>query len=531
VDQAVPTATVFQPTFLYPNSSQFPFDPVCREIVLALEARHWSVPGITIELDEYGRGEERYQLVRSIQGPQFRLYFGRPQARLGTYNDTAAISSITIPCRKINVYEDESGPTYIRYVGGNWPRDRQEFMTSGHINRKLYGKPRTYLSYTGGCGCQLAANAAFGADELWGSMLGNRSSRPGTAVRHTHPGRRSPLLVHDDDLGREYEPKHQREMAYDTATVMAMFTRYLERLLSKILAQPIGLPPATTRAVEPTMPQGLVSIFCLGEYEDADRIVRGEHDPWLLEPACRFGMQGSGYRLQPLGSGGSDIPRIAYKTFLWCGLGQVTSGDEPGNLVIPGQRRITNGGKYVLRVVPHHAGGIYVADHAHFEATREELFASIAPRERLTDAEVDLAYAARSRTIIPVTEYAGGFKEPVVLICRELRLAEVEVVSGPWPLCQTVTLIAGRSERSKTLLRAALALCALYHESYDDESRTAYHASLELLVRLCRRNKVLDQIQAGWSRLYDGKSVVERNFIGHVVDTAATMQLLGLLKI
>ena len=86
------TATSMEPRFLYPQSRQFPFDEVCEQIVRALEERNWSVPGITVDFDVYGTGDEKYRLVRHIKGDDFKLWFCRPQALMGRWNDTAAVT-------------------------------------------------------------------------------------------------------------------------------------------------------------------------------------------------------------------------------------------------------------------------------------------------------------------------------------------------------------------------------------------------------------------------------------------------------
>ena len=117
------------PQFLYPHSRQFPFDEVAEKIVRAIEKRNWKVPGITIKFDTYGSGEAKYQMIRSITGDNFKLYFCRVQGRLnGHWNDTAALHSVYIPKQIIEVYDDESGPTYYLYVGKNWEKDKKFFL-------------------------------------------------------------------------------------------------------------------------------------------------------------------------------------------------------------------------------------------------------------------------------------------------------------------------------------------------------------------------------------------------------------------
>lgn len=233
------TSADLEPRFLYPTSRQFPFDAVCEQIVRALEERKWDVPGITVEFDSYGSGN-KYRMVHRIIGDDFKLWFCRPQGRLGQhYNDTAAVSEIIIPKRELHVYEDESGPTFYTYVGTDWEKDKPDFMRGWKVNSKLDRKPRTYLKYSGACGCQYTAGASFDAvGFLTASITGDTEKL--RAMKHSHRGRRSPLLVHDNDLGRKYEPEGDEPMAYNTHEVFAEFTQWLQaELLERILAQPV----------------------------------------------------------------------------------------------------------------------------------------------------------------------------------------------------------------------------------------------------------------------------------------------------
>ncbi len=210
--------------FLYPKSRQFPMDEVCERIVRELEKRNWDVPGITVEHDTYGSGDEKMTLVGKIDGADFRLLFGRPQGLAPggrfRFNDVAAVSELTIPGKDLNVYEDESGPTLYLYVGNDWEKDRERFMNGPKVNSKLYGEPKTYLEYEGQCGCRQT-----------GSFAG---------VFHTHPDRRPPLLVHTNDIGREYDRERDEPETFMTGSVMEEFRRYLtDVVLKTIMSHPI----------------------------------------------------------------------------------------------------------------------------------------------------------------------------------------------------------------------------------------------------------------------------------------------------
>jgi hypothetical protein len=404
--------------FLYPRSRQFPFDEVCSKIVYALEARNWQVPGITVDFHVYGSGQQNFRAVEHIRGRDFKIWFCRVQRTIpgGHWNDIAAVSEIVIPEKELNVYEDESGPTFYLYVGGDWERDREKFMQGCKVNSKLAGKPKMYLLYKGECRC-------YDVRQSWGKDL-----------PHTHPGQRPPLLVHTNDLGREYDPEGEEPTFFFTNPVMEEFRGYLESVvLRSIMSHPI---PEGKVDMFPTpepipFPEAIGALFCFADYRDTERIKQGKADPTKLELADRYGLQGNGRRLVSLGTpNDGTVPEIAYEGFLWCGIGEVTAETAIESLKVPGHYRSFYSERFVIRVKPNRANDIYVADHALYEARAREVWQAAGDRG-LTDNEVATMVRARARSIVPISEYRGNYGEPVVLIRRELSFDEVEVVSGP----------------------------------------------------------------------------------------------------
>jgi len=434
--------------FLYPRSRQFPFDGVCEQIIRELEQRNWQVPGIDVEFREYGTGDEKYRAVLLIRGHDFKLRFDRPQGTLpgGRWDNCAGVSDLVIPKREINVYDDESGPTFYLYVGKDWEHDRERFMDGAKVNSKLHGDPRIYLIYRGGCDCQQSAGASFEAVSFLIAAI-THDAKKLSNLKHTHSGRRSPLLVHDNDLGREYDPERGNWNWLDwkrdpgdpafffTGAVMEEFKKYLEEVvLAMIVSHPIP-KEKIDRFVAPKallIPEIVGQIFCFADYRDAERIKQGKLDVVELNPSDRYGLQGSGYRLMSLDAANDGtVPEIAYDGFLWCGIGEVTETTEIKSLHVPGHYRWSDNERFVIRIKPNRANGIYIADHAPYEKRRQEVADSLGDRKQFTNEELGDFARARARTIIPIHEYKGGYEQPVVLVNRELSLDEVEVVSGP----------------------------------------------------------------------------------------------------
>ncbi len=401
------------PTFLYPRSRQYPIDEVCEQIVREMEKRNWLVPDITVELDTYGTGEEKFQMVRYIRGKNFKMWFCRVQGSLagGQWNDIGAISEVVIPGEEINVYEDESGPTYYKYVGNHWEGDKMWFFSSSKIHAKLYKEPRRYLVYSG-----------------QHSLPDNK----GGFGWYT-PGRRPQYLCADSDLGRQYSPRGWEKKYYLTNEVLEHFRDWLEENVLKyirtfseqeVLPTHVATLPYPTDAVGP--------IFTFVDWRDAERIVIGKKSPQTLTKSERYGLSGGGWRLVTLSvPNDGTLSDLAYDGFLWCNVGVVSSDMSIDDLPKYLGSHPRWGNDHVVRITPKYSNGVYVAELATQEAYKEEIWRQNPKLERLTDEQFAEFQRIPGRTLVPITEYRGGYEQPFVLINRELDFDEVEVVIGP----------------------------------------------------------------------------------------------------
>jgi hypothetical protein len=383
--------------FLYPTSRQFPHDAVCECIVRALHARNFKVPGFTIELRSYGSGEQKLRCVNRIKSDQsaidlgshdITIKFGRSQGLLegGAFNDCAAVREVQMPRQCLHVYEDESGPTYERYVGDDWERDRGTWWT--RLNAALDQKARLCIRYSG------------------------------AYPRYT--GKRPHTLVWNKD-DREYGPGSDDPTSFVTNTVIESFRDYLQDVvLPAIEAYPEVSVLDDVCAELPALPYPKeAGHFCTyGDGGDARRIEIGKRDIHKLPRHDRYALNGSGWRLAPLSvRSGPDLPEVAYDGFLWCSKTPKIPGSMP---------RYSE--DMLIKVMPTDARGIYVADHAVYEKRRAEIAATLGSRAMFTDAEILDFQRARACTIVPIVEYAGNYEDPVYLINRELAFYEVEVL-------------------------------------------------------------------------------------------------------
>ncbi len=383
---------------LYPKSRQFPFDEVCEQIVRALLARNWKVPGFAVTFSDYGSGAQKLRYVRDVTSDQsaidlgqhdVKISFGRPQGHLpgGRFNDVAAVREVRIAKRALRVYEDESGPTYSVYVGDDWEFDRSAYWD--RYNARLDGLPRKCLRYSG--------------------------------------ARYQGHLVAVED-SREYTPAADDPQTYSTAEVMEEVRAYLQEVvLPAIEEHPVADVVMEVPADLPIIPfpADFGPFFTSGEGRDVRRIELGKKCLIELPLAERYGMAGNGQRLAPTYiKSGPDLPEVAYDGFLWCGVVGTAGWRVPGHM---------DGSfdTHLIKVTPKDARGIYVADNAVYEKFREELSSAIrGKRDRFTDEEVNAFIRARACTIVPILEYKGGYEDPVYLINRELGFDEVEVI-GP----------------------------------------------------------------------------------------------------
>jgi hypothetical protein len=386
-----------KPEMLRPTARVFPFDAVGAEIAEALEARNWTVPGLTVEFDVYGRGDALYRLLKKVSGSDFVLEYGRDQKNLGAFYDIAAVHRIAILKKNLTVFSDQSGPMLEEYVGRAWKSDREKFL-DGTLSFYPDKKDRVH-EFDASCNC--------------GSAQG---------IRHTHPGLVSPVLT----------SKGETDRTYWTHELFDEFAAWLvSNVLEVIKAQPLSEPDYTQFDVaDIPYPQNAPELFSFAKFREGVKIRTGQSDPSKLPADQRFALQ-IGARLVDTGMSDKEnpVPDAAYDSFVWCGVGPVTvESTVEGN---PIALEVPRDQVFVCRITPNRANDVYVADHAAYMKRREELYNSTSNRDRFTNQEVAEMFLARGRTIVPITEYDGSFAQPIVLIGREVGFDEIEIVSGP----------------------------------------------------------------------------------------------------
>ena len=198
---------------LYPKSREYPFDSTIEELVRELERLKFDVPGIEVKFKTLGP----YLYVEEIKSDDYRLWFCRVQGRLSDeLNDIAAVTTLVIPGKELNVYEGYSGPTLYVYVGEDWKRDRNWFMKSLKVNSKLRGEPRRYLKYKDSDEVDKRVRYIYGRGRFWRFI--------GVAK----------YLIHDNDLGREYDPVGDEPRFYRTEDIFNEFDCFFKKIVDEL---------------------------------------------------------------------------------------------------------------------------------------------------------------------------------------------------------------------------------------------------------------------------------------------------------
>ena len=384
------------PQFLYPCTRRYSFDEVARNIIIELEKRNFKVPGITVEFDIYGSGEAKYKKVKSVCGDNFRLEYNRIQGKNDTiWNDTAAISDIYIPQQILEVYGEKSEALFILYVGKNWEKDKEWFMNSIKVHSKYNGEPKRYLKYRGGY------------------RLGSR------------------YLIPDDDCNREYLPEKGEPLRIEITSKYLEIAAWIK---SNVLEYILNFPEALS--IDPEKPIEVIpysgtwkTVYSIcSRPKDIDRIRQGKENPNQLVPEKRHAWFGSGVRLVTWDVRCNErFPNVAYDGFIWCDVNKIDDINSKTMLSseVEWAMKSLSDTDYIVTINLKYANDVYVVDNSRYTETRERLFDEVAPRDWLTDEEYADVLAARGATIIPITEYTGNYKDPILLIRRELEFDEI----------------------------------------------------------------------------------------------------------
>lgn len=385
------------------RKSRLPLENIGSELVHELLRVGWDVPGIDVDISTYGSGENVIRTVRCISGKTedgpFKLEFCEAQEQLGRYNIMTALSRATIPPGiEINFYGDNSGPSALVYVGKDWKADGDAFMERINVNARLNKQRKTYLRYSG------------------------------RGDTHT--------MRADNDLGRDYDPMGDQPRSLDAGDIAKKVENFIRNTLMKRLSALPSAPghddvtfegDANLRRichVDPIpVPEGFPTLYVWADRNDGFRIREREYtDEDDLKADENYALSGNGWRLA---TKGRDLPKKARDGFDYASTDQ---DDRRGHAVYHPKYDAVP-----VIVTLKDLNEIYVADNAAFDRKAEEVRAELraAGKERMTDSQLDDCMAAVGYTMLPASEYKGGFEKPVYLIGRQIGFDEARLVRGP----------------------------------------------------------------------------------------------------
>lgn len=167
------------------------------------------------------------------------------------------------------------------------------------------------------------------------------------------------------------------------------------------------------------------TIFTLGYSDDMIRVQMGQHNPNHL-PACRcYALRPQDQPLLEEGVSNDDsFPKQAYEIFRWCGVLTKVITLHNDRYHIPGfvpESKHTYPDRLFL-IDLRYDEDVYVAD---VNAGKEYF-------SKFSSADIDLeeSYRVTARTLIPINRYHGQFREPTILVRRELLFDEVKYVKS-----------------------------------------------------------------------------------------------------
>lgn len=401
--------------FVYPVAHPELFRDLPGRIVKALEERNWDVPGVVVKFRVHGTGDAKRRTVSSIRNGDLMMEF----------TVSGDLMRLVSGKQDLNIWwnaEGFSSMSLAVYGGFDWETDREWFVSqSSKCHGERNGDPR-YLSYKGKCGCENLQDAIFtGLGSLRALWQGDGETL--LYALHEHQGVVPPLLVFTDNhYGTEYLPGESDPLVLQTADVFGVLATDLAHLLATLTACALPAERIDVFAEKPALPWLITDgLFCFGTEGDRERIQTGRQDSLALAPQDRYGMRPHDHTFLSGCRGLDRYPDAIEDGVLLAAVGDPTNDAPPYMLEIPGHKPWSEQ-RYVLRITPNRADGIYIADWA---ARGDPANWGEGGR---TIADLNLL-----DTFIPISKYNDTYGQPVVVSTRELDFDEVEIWSGPWP--------------------------------------------------------------------------------------------------
>lgn len=124
---------------------------------------------------------------------------------------------------------------------------------------------------------------------------------------------------------------------------------------------------------------------------------------------------------------------VSYNGFVWCGVGEMNeeiAANPDMNIGLRNKHADFFNREGVAVIKPKTADNVYVVDWQARVDLKTQLVAGATAegRDKFTYDELGEIEVAIAKTLVPIAKYNGGYKQPIVLIGRDIELDEVEIV-------------------------------------------------------------------------------------------------------
>lgn len=392
------------PKFLWPGKSPgegfedyscaYPIDKIGTALAKVVGRKGWDIPGIDVEFETNGADYRPFLVVGAISGgkpgEKWRVCYHR-SAFANADSDTVAtnVSSINMPRQGLRFEHDGSRLTLDRYIGTNWKKDEQRFLTESRTSSKDKEKNKAYPFYQSDV-FDYQNNVEAYEDDFGHKFKLRRSKKEPdqTAITRLFATTNEFLTRVIDDI-RNAVPDHEMHPVF----------RLKELSRITLIPAPENTPELIVTERAPRFDKG---ILVRGSGEHLCR-THMKNDPENPFPERAYGGFSYGFSAEPY---------MAKHCFL--------GGDMLADSTL------------IFKVNLKWANDIFVADETAYEQIRaaRKRDALRKGRQVLSSDELEEATTALARTMVPLESYDESYANPIYMIGRPLTCDEATDVTS-----------------------------------------------------------------------------------------------------
>lgn len=353
------------------------------------------IPGLgEVKVTMRETGDGIFRTIGTVEGGQFRIWNCRDSGvrYMDRYNDISRPQEIKIKPAGIDMDLYDDGSIFVGYKGERFTNVRWRTAVGRRYDSDEY-RDDLHRTYSG-------LNDMATPDEGYVSNKG----------------------WEDDKTVHSWRKIEEEAIAW-----------LAENVLNPLREAPKPEVQATKLPEEEPFPTDKIGpLYAFVDEEALRRIALIKNNPGKAYPDERKAV-GPGKRLLSLGMPRGDAPGLVYDGYVWCGVGTIGENTDLNGIKEIGLEYRWDDSPFhsqgVAVIKPKTATDVYVIDWQKWDDYRDRTFTPT--HNRLTDAEYAEMHRVVARTIVPITEYRGNYRKPIVLIGRDVELDEVEAVYLP----------------------------------------------------------------------------------------------------